>query len=947
MTESTTTCSALSEALIAADDPAPVLPAALPCSPIDLLVALHQHAVAAMLSDPARAQRAAAAAWCVALREPDDPLLQAQAHWTQASAILYLPDYLRSLEHYDAALACYEEACVRMAPARPSRDVRVVHVVRVFCLTELGRYYDALQVVAEAERWLQAHPHPYAQLTLLLNRSLLAGNMGEYDAMARLADMTATLATEMGDHGRTAQGWLNHAYACMFLGRYSEAATAIDRGIAAAEQAEEPLTVARAHALRVRLLRLKGALFAALGELDHAARGLAPASNEAATIALEQAALYEQLRQLPEARRAAQAAARQYAQLAMPGYSVSAALKAARIAIQQRELSLARALLALAREQAATVGLPLLGAEVTLAEAELVILAATSGLQRQGNRTVRLARAAACEAVGLLRRHGLALEVALGELTLAALDALLGAKASAARAYRALLDHTSPQLRLAACSALATLYPPAEALPYLQQAVALAVEQRRALPMEEIQARYSGETSEHHLRLATCLLELGHVPRALEATWEAKAGALLDLRATAGALDQTWARTLEEAKADLAHWREIEREHRRKAHDALLQRHVERTAYHTEHADTALARLHEHERRLAEQLRLLGGREGRGRVPALNEVQAALPEATGVLEYVRIGDELYSFLIQPDRPPRCRRLGSYHHLMSRLDRWRLVCHRLLEAERSAGAPQLIHAALAPLWEQLLAPWVAELAALTQLVIAPVAALYDLPWAGLASLGPSLDCPIALAPSGALLTRANAPEPGVLGPPRLLGYAGEGVRRLEHVQRELALVAQSLPGAEVRPAATASDLREEPPPWLLHLAAHAHTNAALPLCSTIDLADGPFLLLEAHRLNLRGTRLVTLSACETGVRPEYGEMTLALAGAFICAGAEAVLASLWPVADATTATLMGHFYRAREAGLPASQALRHAQQALRPEAPLDWMAFQLWAGVALD
>ncbi len=35
----------------------------------------------------------------LAERFPGDPLLRAQAHWTQGNAVLYVPDYPQALEH--------------------------------------------------------------------------------------------------------------------------------------------------------------------------------------------------------------------------------------------------------------------------------------------------------------------------------------------------------------------------------------------------------------------------------------------------------------------------------------------------------------------------------------------------------------------------------------------------------------------------------------------------------------------------------------------------------------------------------------------------------------------------------------------------------------------------------------------------------------------------------
>jgi CHAT domain-containing protein len=191
-----------------------------------------------------------------------------------------------------------------------------------------------------------------------------------------------------------------------------------------------------------------------------------------------------------------------------------------------------------------------------------------------------------------------------------------------------------------------------------------------------------------------------------------------------------------------------------------------------------------------------------------------------------------------------------------------------------------------------------------------------------------------------------PAASLIQTPRLLGSAGEGARHLTYVADELAAIAARLPGATVAPVATSDDLRATPAPSLLHIAAHGQTNPTTPLCSTIELADGPFLLLEAHRLRLSGTALVVLSACETGERPDHGDMALALAGAFLCAGARGVIASLWPVDDAATADLMGHFYAGLAAGVGPAAALRAAQAATREAFPLDWAAFQLWAGAMI-
>jgi hypothetical protein len=930
---------ALAGALAAAEDPQAALPDPLPCAPLDLLIALHQEVTEACLADLAYAQRGAAVACAVAERFPRDPLLRAQAHWTQGNAVLYVPDYAQALEHYDQALGCYEHAC-RLSTAAPGRDIRVVHIPRVFCLSELGRYDEAQQAAQQAERWLEQHPHDYARLTLLLNCCQLAGGMGDYSRMVDLADATIALAAELESDARLAHGWINRSLACTYLGRFDEAAVAIERGIAAATAAEEPVTIARALLNRAHLLRCRGQLFMALTTLREAQRGLEQTPGEAAEIALDEAAIYEQLRQLPEAQRAAQFAAEQFAQQAMPTYSATAALRAISIAVQQAHVQTARRLLAMAKAQSQAARLPTLDAAIVLAEARLAISTA-------GERAARAARAKARRAVAALQSHGLLQEAAAGQLLVAALEAKLGAPESARAIYHSLLHDEDQQVRLAANAELGALLAPAEALPYLRQAAELAVEQRRALPMEELQARYSSETSPYHMRLAASHLALGQVEQAFACVSAAKSGPLLDLRAAAATLDSDTHTILEQSKADIVRWREQLDDHQRKAQYAAQQDQHLRAAYHARQAQQAARELRTCELGLTAAVRTLGDRDGQARVPEPREIQATLPAGMALLEYAVCDTELVCFLARADQPIVCRRLGGYEAIESLLDRWHLICQRLTN-EPAHDAQRQIDMALAPLWNLLLGPWGDELAPYPQLLIAPYGHLYHVPWAALwngeAHLGDMST--LTLTPTAALWAAARAPLAEPPGPPRLLGAAGSGPYHLPFLGIELQMIAQHLADAEVYPAATAADLRAAPTPQVLHIAAHGRSNPAAPLCSTIELCDGPFMLLEAHRLHLHGTRLVTLSACETSTRPHSGDMALALAGAFLCSGARAVVASLRAVGDRATAQLMERFYLHLAEGADPAAALRQAQQHIRAGHPLDWAAFQIWAGSPL-
>ena len=84
-------------------------------------------------------------------------------------------------------------------------------------------------------------------------------------------------------------------------------------------------------------------------------------------------------------------------------------------------------------------------------------------------------------------------------------------------------------------------------------------------------------------------------------------------------------------------------------------------------------------------------------------------------------------------------------------------------------------------------------------------------------------------------------------------------------------------------------------------------------------------LEASHLNLWGTQLVTLSACDTGIgEVRNGEGVYGLRRSFLLAGAETLVMSLWPVSDYVTRQMMTTYYRGLKNGLGRGEALRRAQ-----------------------
>jgi CHAT domain-containing protein/tetratricopeptide (TPR) repeat protein len=160
-------------------------------------------------------------------------------------------------------------------------------------------------------------------------------------------------------------------------------------------------------------------------------------------------------------------------------------------------------------------------------------------------------------------------------------------------------------------------------------------------------------------------------------------------------------------------------------------------------------------------------------------------------------------------------------------------------------------------------------------------------------------------------------------------------------------------AEIWSGAEASKARLmdlKSPPRVLHLATHGfyRSNASREpmLLSGIALAganrelagtgkDGLLFALEAEGLNLDGTELVVLSACDTAQGSiDYSEGVFGLARALRTAGARNVLVTLWPLEDGMARDFMVDFYKnwiGQQTYSDPAKALRQTQ--------LDWIRYK--------
>lgn len=108
-------------------------------------------------------------------------------------------------------------------------------------------------------------------------------------------------------------------------------------------------------------------------------------------------------------------------------------------------------------------------------------------------------------------------------------------------------------------------------------------------------------------------------------------------------------------------------------------------------------------------------------------------------------------------------------------------------------------------------------------------------------------------------------------------------------------------------------------------------------------DGVLTALEAASLDLWGTKLVVLSACDSGVgEVKNGEGVYGLRRAFVLAGSETQVMSLWKVRDDATRDLMIAYYANLKRGMGRGEALQQVQRSMlrnpKSKHPYYWASF---------
>jgi CHAT domain-containing protein len=327
---------------------------------------------------------------------------------------------------------------------------------------------------------------------------------------------------------------------------------------------------------------------------------------------------------------------------------------------------------------------------------------------------------------------------------------------------------------------------------------------------------------------------------------------------------------------------------------------------------------------------------------SIAELTAVIPPGEALVEYYYQGTDLYAFALSKGRLSAVRLDGG--GLLDSVREYR----RQIQTNRSAPPSQTAIGLYTKLFKPI-EPYLKT----SRLIVVPHGALHYLPWAALYDgTGYLVDrYAIRVMPSASAiqyLKPASAEKPGgilAFGNPDL----GRPGTDLVFAQNEAVEVARTRAHSRVllrKDASESAFMKNAQHYAYIHFATHGIFNPEHPLKSALLLApggpyDGMLTADELYSMRLNA-RLITLSACETGISQiANGDDLVGLTRGFLYAGASAIVASLWEVDDASTAYLMTHFYRAMEQQ-DMAQALRTAQLETMKKfpAPYYWAAFQL-------
>jgi len=341
----------------------------------------------------------------------------------------------------------------------------------------------------------------------------------------------------------------------------------------------------------------------------------------------------------------------------------------------------------------------------------------------------------------------------------------------------------------------------------------------------------------------------------------------------------------------------------------------------------------------------------------LMEIQARLPENVQVLQYAVLQGKLAIWVLTKNRFELIEKNVSDEEFAKKIDDYRQAVVEKNDVQSLRKTSQELYALLIP----------TDLEKDKMLCLIPDKSLHQLPFAALVSAeGKFLleDFTIFYAPSVSVFVLAseNAKRKEqvknenllIVGNPSFDRQENPNLADLPEAETEALKIAANYPNAQKFIAENASKenfLNNLEKAEIIHFAGHFSVNAQSAGNSKLLFADGDLRSFELAERKIPKSKLVILSACETGFeRFNRSEGAIGIARTFLAMGTPLVVAGNWKVDSEASKDLMILFHRnRREKGLTSAESLRQAQlELLRREAtaaPYFWSAFGLVGGFA--
>ena len=853
-----------------------------------------------------------------------------------------LGQFEQALTAYDAAAAIYRRA------ERPLDEARA-QVGKIWSLTALGRFAEATQLGEWIAGIFEQHGEWVALADLTVNMGLIDARQNNDLQALDWFDQAYQRYAEL-DAPERFMVQLNRAEVLRNLGRFDESVRA---GWVAYEQLTaqgQLLDAARAQQTIALTYLLQGRLNDALALLAESRQTFQDErlDEDIATAELQMSDALLQLQRYPEAIERASTARERFVQFGARHEQAQCWLNQASGHIGLKQNVQAINALQQASQLFAEEG-NLIGQHSSQLE-----MAALLCRDQRYAEALHLAEAAH----QLFAKQQQPLKMGWADLRMA--EATAGLNQPAATQQH-LLDalqigraQQAPALAFSAHAALGDEWmrrqSPTAALTEYDAALAL-LEQLRGSLMIEHRAGFVADKQRVYAVAVQASLQLHQVERAFGLVERAKSRSLLDLLAHKVNLG-VHARSVD----DMGLVEEIQRlqsERRILINQIESQAQRERNSA-TDQQHATQATLHQIERDITEQWHaLLIKNADYARDAALWEVNNEpmpqdLAADIAILEYFAIGSDLVLFVVTKNRIEHMLLLDGLTKAQTLLRNLQLNM-RSVPGSPSTHWPQLTQNAkrlLLSLQQLLVAPVLKHLRKAKRLVIVPHGPLHFLPFHALHDGQHYLieQFEVSYLPSASLLTHQPSQPSGRSFV--AFGHSRQG--QLPSTVSEAQQLAALMNGqALVEGQATLAVFGEQAGAYdIVHIAAHGEFRADAPLFSGIFLEDGALTTLDVFNLQLNAS-LVTLSACETGRNViSGGDELLGLMRAFLSAGAQSLLMSLWRVEDQSTQRLMMQFYEQLRQGQPHPAALRIAQCALLGEGlhPYFWAAFELVGGL---